>query len=347
MNYKMRKKIKPQIRLSLLIELMTLLNAGIPIITALICMRNQQDGLIRKTTLIALIKTLQQGYTIYEAMQATTIFSTTTLALIKVGETTGTLERSLKLATEQLAKQIEFYKKIKAALIYPCLTLSLAIIIIVLLLLCVIPQFESLFSQSGIPLPLLTRLMICLAHITPYLLSIFSLLILALILIFKYHKSFSKHAHSIFIAYKPFANIARGLFVTQLCRTLVSCYNAGIPIHDALMLCHQNNFPNILKKQLLIIQDALLAGHAIHAALQKSTLFSLIALQMVAIGEEAGKLSEMLLKIAEINEAEVDQKMTQFSLLLEPILMIIIGIIIGGLIVAIYLPLFQLGSTLT
>jgi type IV pilus assembly protein PilC len=330
-------------------QMATMIEAGIPLIQAFdIVSKGQTNERMKK--LIAEIRTdVESGLTLAEAFRKhPAFFNDLFCNLVDAGEKSGSLEVMLdKIATYK--EKIEtIKKKIKKALTYPMAVLVIAFLVTAGLLIFVVPQFESLFHGFGADLPALTRGVIVLSEFfQAYWYIIFGLFAGA-IYAFIYARSHSeKFAHNVdrmMLRLPVVGTILEKAAIARFSRTLSITFAAGLPLVEALKSV-AGATGNILYAQATDrIREEISNGQQMQVAMENTKLFPNMVVQMIAIGEESGALEHMLTKVADFYEEEVDNAVDALSSLLEPMIMAILGVLVGGLVVAMYLPIFKLGS---
>lgn len=330
-------------------QLATLLHAGIPIIQALELCRRGYKKLTMQNLIYTIKIALENGLSIAEALQQhPRYFSALYCNLVHAGEKSGTLDIMFaRLATYQ-EKTTVLKNKIRKMLFYPALVILIAIIITLALLILVVPQFVTLFASFNAVLPLPTRLMIDVANFVQHygwlVASIFFVLSIGLMKA-KQRSVIFNHWLAIYALKLPrIGSILQNAAVARFARTLTTTYAAGLPLVDALQTVAGATGNPIYAKAILRMREDIAQGQPLQFALQQTQLFPAIAEQLIAIGEETGSLEIALAKTAEIFEQNVDHTVETLSSLLEPCIMLILGILIGSLVIAMYLPIFKLGS---
>lgn len=336
---------------SLLQQLALLLQAGIPILRALFtffssCSKKSMRYLVQSIHL-----KIQEGLPLSEALsQYPNYFDHFTRQLIIAGEQTGSMEILLERLVEQREKKLALKNKIKKALYYPSFVLLCALSLVYLLFLFIIPQFSSLFAAFGSELPWLTQIVINLASHALLMGTIALLFSLSSLIACRYSYQKSARFRGLidrWILATPFyGSFHRKNFMIQFSYLLSISASAGIPILNALYLMESLSENSIVKQRFSTLVKTIQAGYALHEALTQSQLFSPLAIQMVAIGEEAGKLEEVLQKIADWYNMELNQSVEAFNQLIEPAVMMIVGLVVGMIVIALYLPIFKLGMVI-
>ena len=335
----------------LLRQMSTLFSSGIPLLQTINTLSTTTKKTVAKTLLNAIQKDIQDGHPFSTAIQKhPKVFDRLMHNFILVGEQSGTLDIMLERIATHREKNEKLRARIKKALLYPIVTVSFAIVITIVMLLFIVPQFESLFSSFGAVLPLPTRITI---QISRGLSNHWYILLIAITLpplLFSILKKrsawFRQFLDKRILQIPCVGNILQKNLVARLCRTLSLSLASGIPLIDALdnikIIIHNTLFYDAFMQTKKLTQQ----GEPLNVSLKSTKMFPNMMLQMVAIGEEAGKLSEMLNKAADYYEAEIDQLIDGLSQLIEPVMMMFLGLIIGGLIITMYLPIFKLGTVI-
>jgi type IV pilus assembly protein PilC len=330
-------------------QLTTLLTAGIPLIQSLtiICNSNK-SAILRKITYDLKCK-IENGISLTAALQYhPRSFDELFCALIHAGEQSGTLDIMLERIARHYENAEVLKKKIRKALTYPCAIIVVAIVVSAVLLLKVIPTFAVLFTSSGHALPLFTQLVINFSHICQQ----YGVFIIMLFISFPFswhwlckHSNNWQQRTDVFLVKLPlFGTLLRKAILARFCRTLATTFAAGLPILNCLQITAKaaNNF--YYQNAILQVGTSISHGEALHKSMEASDAFPDMLLHMTAIGEESGNLEQMINRAAALYEEDVDLIISNLSSLLEPAIMAILGILIGGLVIAMYLPIFKLGQ---
>jgi type IV pilus assembly protein PilC len=332
-------------------QLATLLVAGIPILQALQVIARSCSNLKLQKLLVAIKEKIQQGNSLSESLQIhNRYFNHLTCALVFAGEQSGTLDILLERVVAYREKIENLKKKIKKTLFYPCAVIVIAAVVTWVLLVFVVPRFAELFAGFGAQLPLLTRLIINLSNFMQkfWWLILLGLIspVIAVIVLRRNSQICANFFDSLVLKCPILGGILQKSIITRLMQTLATTFATGVPLLDCLRLlqnvANNRRFYAVLGQ----IHDSVSKGQTLYQSLQVSGLFPNIIIQMVAIGEEAGKLTDMLEKAANFYEEEVNQLVNRLNQLLEPIIMVILGIVVGGLVIAMYLPIFNLGMVI-
>ena len=343
------KSIRPRDIAVFTRQLATMLNAGIPLVQAFSIISSAAEN-PRLQKLINTIRIdVESGATLAEALSKhPAYFDELYVNLVASGESAGVLDQVLEsIATYK--ERIESIKgKIKKALFYPATVVAVAIAVTVLLLVMVIPQFESIFQSFGADLPAFTRLVVDLSdsvrRIGWLYLVVFIAAIITILQLKKRSKRFAHFLDRISLKIPVIGSVLEKSALSRFARTLATTFAAGVPLVDALKTVAGATGNVVYGDATLQIRDDVAVGHQLQLAMQQTELFPPMVVQMTAIGEEAGSLDAMLLKVADFYEEEVNNTVDALSSLLEPFIIILVGIIVGGMVIAMYLPIFKMGS---
>lgn len=329
-------------------QLATLILASVPLASALRILSQNKEHARLKLIFTQLEEDIATGNELATSLQKFPhYFDSMTCSLIQAGEKTGTLDHMLERIANYQEHLMQLKKKIQQALFYPALVLLVAFIITLTLLIFVVPRFADLFQSAHSSLPAFTVAIISLANFVRHYGGWLGLTLvggLSLLYYFRYIPQIRLIVDRLLL-HLPGYGIAHQKFIlSRFANNLAIFFAAGAPITEALKtLIHTTGnscYANSIQKLYLDIS----AGKQLHFAMQTCKLFPTMMLQMVQVGEESGTLEKMLLKIAELYESDIQHLTANLSRLLEPLIMLILGVLIGGLIIAMYLPIFKLGA---
>jgi len=330
-------------------QLATLVQAGVPLLQSFDIVGRGSPNPRLGRLLYGIRTDIETGTAISTAFRKhPNYFNPLYCNLIAAGESAGILDHLLERLAVYMEKTEAIKSKIKSALMYPLAVLIVAFAVIAIIMIFVVPTFKEVFSNFGAELPAATRAVIALSEIfINYGWLILAALIGAYFAFMRVRKRSPKWQHKLDeIALKlplfgPLLNIA---CTARWTRTLSILYGAGVPLVDALHTVGGAAGNLVYQEATLKIQQAISNGSSISEAMTRSNLFPPMALQMCAIGEESGSIEHMLSKVADFYDADVDDRVAGLSSLIEPVMMVILGVLIGGIVVAMYLPIFKLGQ---
>ena len=330
-------------------QLATLLHAGVPLLQAIHLLERGESKTTLQSMLHDLHRDIEAGMALSQALQQHAAFDALYCNLVAVGELTGMLDTMLERLANHLEKSEALRMSIRTALVYPTAVLSIAVSVTVLILLFVVPAFQNIFASFGAELPRLTRWVIALSEaIEDYGLLLLGVGIASVWGIkWQLNKRWHwrHHVHGWLLRTPIAGPLTRHACTARWTRTLATLFSAGVPLADALEAVQGVTGHLWFQVATQNIRQQLIQGHALSHALDSTEgLFPNMVVQMCAIGEESGALDHMLEKTAEHYEREVDSTVARLSTLLEPFIMVVLGLLIGGLVMALYLPIFQLGQ---
>ena len=327
----------------------TLLHAGVPLLQALAILERGENNTTLKAIIQKLHTQIQEGLALNQALRQHSEFDALYCNLVAVGELAGMLDSMLERLAHHLEKLETLRTTMRSALVYPAAVLVIAAAVMVLILLFVVPAFQNIFTSFGAELPWLTRWVIAISESLQH----YGLWLLCLGLIgarwlkkqVQNRPTWQRFIHSRLLHLPVAGPLARNACTARWTRTLATLFGAGVPLTEALAAVQGVTGHVLFQAATLDIQAQLIEGKALSQALENTQgLFPNMVVQMCVIGEESGALDHMLEKTAEHYERGVDSTVTRLSTLLEPVIMVVLGLLIGGLVMALYLPIFQLGQ---
>ena len=349
--FKSGGKVKPEDIALFSRQLATMLTAGIPMVQAFEIIGVGHDKPAMQKLVLSIKTDIETGNALNVALAKHPLyFNDLYVNLVEAGEHAGALETVLdKIATYQ-EKTEALKKKIKKALFYPAAVLAVAVIVTVILLLFVIPQFESLFEGFGADLPAFTQMVIDMSRWMQkhgWLLLIFAVVgVFVFAYFYKRSRPMRQWIDKMSLGIPVIGPILRKAAIARFARTLATMFGAGVPLVEAMKSVAGATGNIIYQDAVLRMRDEISTGMRMQRAMENTGLFPNMVVQMIAVGEESGSLDEMASKVADFYEADVDAAVDGLSSLLEPLIMVILGTLVGGLVIAMYLPIFKLGAVI-
>lgn len=328
-----------------------MVGSGLPILDSLDILADQEKNPEFKKVIMDIYSKVEGGSTLTFALsEHKKVFSDLYVSLIESGEKSGTLDDVAKRLSNYMEKTIALKRKIRGAMIYPSMVSAVAVGVVTLILTIVIPSFASLYESSGMLLPLPTRIVIQMSELLrSYFLYIAGALV-AIFLIFRYlyRKSykFRKFVDKMILNIPIFGLLIKKASIARFARTLGSLMKSGVDILEGFDIIAKIAGNVVIQENLLSIREDVASGSSVAEPLRKSELFPSMVAHMVSVGEKTGRLDEMLEKTADYYEAEVDNTVNNLSTLIEPIIIVVLGVIIGFIVIAMYLPIFKLGEVI-
>ncbi len=330
-------------------QLATMINSGVPLVTALDIIAGGIEKAPMREMIVAIKNDVGGGTPLAAAMgKFPEHFDELFCNLVNVGEQSGALDILLKNIADYKERIESIKSKIKKAMFYPIAVIAIAIIITVILMIWVVPASPELFGSFGAELPMPTRIVIAMSEfLQTWGWAMLGGLIVGIYLFIRiYKKSPALRAAMSRLSLKlpVFGGIFTKGAIARFARTMSTMFGAGVPLVEAMSSVSGAVGNVVYAKAVLEMRDQVATGQPLNSAMRETELFPNMVIQMTAIGEEAGSLDSMLAKVADFYEEQVNDAIDALSSLMEPIIMAILGTLIGGLVVAMYMPIFQLGS---
>jgi type IV pilus assembly protein PilC len=344
-----KKKITPKDIAIFMRQLSTMMGAGVPLVQSFEIIGRGHENPSMQELIMTIKADVESGGTLADTLRKHPLyFDELVCNLVAAGEQAGILEGLLDKIATYKEKTEAMKAKIKKALTYPIAVIVVAFIVTAILLIFVVPTFKDIFEGFGAELPAFTQMVIRLSEWMQANWWIAILGVAGVIYGFGQGKRRSpKFAHTLdrLILKAPiFGEIVTKAIIARFARTMSTMFAAGVPLVEAMESVAGAAGNQVYKEGILDIRDNVATGQQLQLTMQQTGLFPNMVVQMVAIGEESGSLDAMLAKVADFYEAEVDDAVDNLSALLEPMIMAILGVLVGGLVIAMYLPIFKMGS---
>jgi type IV pilus assembly protein PilC len=329
-------------------QLATMIDAGLPLVQSLEILSSQQDHKVFKNIIREIREDVEGGSTFAGALKKHPVtFNELYTNLVVAGEEGGILDNILTRLANYIEKAEALKKKVKSALVYPTTIVGVAIIVVMILMIFVIPVFETMFKSAGQTLPLPTLIVLTLSRLIKKYVIIFIPAVILLFYLFKkyYQTERGKTLFDGLLLKLPvLGSLFQKISVARFSRTLGTLVSSGVPILDGLNIVSKTSGNKTVEKAILNARTSIREGETIAEPLNRSKIFPPMVIQMISVGESTGALDSMLAKIADFYEEEVDVAVGNLTSLLEPFLMVFLGVVIGGVVIAMYLPIFQMAS---
>jgi type IV pilus assembly protein PilC len=325
-----------------------MIDAGLPLVQCLEILGNQQDNKTFKRALIQVRQDVESGSNLADSMRKhPKIFSDLYTNMVAAGEAGGILDTILQRLATYIEKSVKLNAQVKSAMIYPVAVISIACMVVAVILWKVIPVFASLFESLGAELPMPTRVVIALSNFIADFWWLIGIVIIATIFFLrKYHQTYKgkRVLDGILLKMPILGMLLRKIAVARFCRTLATLTSSGVPILDGLSITARTAGNSIVEDAIMATRKSVEEGKTISEPLGDTDVFPPMVVQMIAVGEQTGALDTMLSKIADFYEEEVDLAVAGLMKLLEPVLIAFLGVAIGGIVIAMYMPMFTLIS---
>lgn len=330
-------------------QLATMLAAGVPLVQAFEIVGRGHENPSMQDLLLRIKSDIESGISLAEALGRHPLyFDELFCNLVQAGEQAGVLETLLHKIAEYKEKTESIKAKIKKALTYPAAVVIVAVVVTAILLIYVVPQFEELFKGFGADLPAFTRMVVDLSKFVQewwyVILGALILIVYGFIQLQKRSETFNQLLDRWVLSVPVVGLIIHKAAIARFARTLATMSTAGVPLVEALESVSGATGNSVYSNAVLRMRDDVSSGTQLQASMRQTALFPNMVIQMVAIGEESGSLDNMLGKVADFYEEEVDNAVSSLSSLIEPMIMAVLGVVVGGLVIAMYLPIFKLGS---
>ena len=329
-------------------QLSTMIDAGLPLVQGLEILCKQQENSTFKRVLTDIKSDVETGLTFADAMRKhPKVFDNLFSNMIEAGETGGILDTILGRLALFMEKSMALKKKIKGAMTYPAICMAIAALILVVILVFVIPVFDDMFKEFGSALPLPTQIVVDMSHIFKSNFLWIGMGVFAVIYSIKkiYNTEKGNIAIDAMLLKAPVVGpLIKKVAVAKFTRTLSTMLQSGVPILDALQVVAKTSGNKIIEAAIFNVADSIAEGRPIAEPLEESGVFPNMVVQMINVGESVGALDTMLAKIADFYDEEVDQAVENLTAMIEPFMMVFLGGMIGGLVIAMYLPIFSMAD---
>lgn len=324
----------------------TLIDAGLPIIRSLAILSEQVESVVFKEKIQQISKDIEAGGTLSDALaKHKKLFDNLYVNMVRAGEIGGVLEAVLNKIAEFLEKRQAIIGKVRSAMMYPLVVIVLAAGIVAFILVFIVPKFKDIYDQLGAELPGPTQILVDAGNILAYQTHWVIIGLVILFFLFKKINSTKEGKYRIDqvkLKIPVFGQLFRKTAIVRFSGTLATLITSGVPILQALDICRETSGNEVVTRALNDVYDSVKEGESIHEPLSKCKVFPPLVVHMVAVGEETGAIDQMLTKVSEAYEREVDDTVNALTSILEPVLIVFLGVIVGAIVIALYLPLFNI-----
>ncbi len=347
----LKRKVKTKDLVVFTRQFATMIDAGLPLVQCLDILSSQQENPTFKEILLKVKEDVEAGNTFADSLaKHPRVFDRLYTNLVNAGEVGGILDTILNRLAAYIEKAMNLRKKVKGAMVYPSTVVGVAVIVIAIILVFVIPVFQQMFGSMGKNLPAPTLVVIALSEFTKkYFLFMLVLVFVAGIAFKRSYRTEKGQLFfdKIFLRLPIFGALIRKVAVAKFTRTLGTLVSSGVPILEGLDVVSRTAGNRVMELAILKTKDSIAEGRTIAEPLKETGVFPPMVVQMIAVGEATGALDQMLSKIADFYDTEVDEAVSALTASIEPLLMVFLGGAIGGMVVAMYLPVFQLAGTIS
>ncbi len=344
------KKVSPKNVAVFTRQFSVMIDAGLPLVQCLEILGTQEDDKNFAETILQTRSDVESGASLADAMKRhPKVFDPLFTNMIAAGEAGGILDTILKRLATYIEKAVKLKGQVKSAMIYPIAVIVIAVLVVGVILWKVIPTFAALFEGLGAELPLPTRVVIALSNFLVRFMPFILVGLGAIVYAVRQYYATEKGRHVIdglMLRAPVLGQILRKIAVARFCRTLATLLSSGVPILDGLEITAHTSGNAIIEEAILKTRKSIERGETVSAPLRETAVFPSMVTQMIAVGETTGALDTMLAKIADFYEDEVDTAVAGLLTLLEPVMIAFLGVVVGGIVIAMYLPIFDLISKL-
>ena len=324
----------------------TMINSGLPLVQSLDILAEQTENQNLQKVIREILYDVESGNTLADALDKhPKVFTKLYVNMVAAGEAGGILDTILLRLATFLEKNDALIRKIKGAMIYPAVIFGVAFVAVVVLLLFVIPVFEDMFSQAGVALPLPTQIVITLSEILQAWWWLLGLGLVALVFAIRAYYRTSQGElliDKMLLNFPVLGDLQRKAAVARFTRTLGTLVSSGVSILEGLEITAKTSGNRVIHDAVMGSRSSIAGGETISGPLKESGVFPPMVVQMINVGEQTGGLDEMLAKIADFYDEEVDAAVSALLAAMEPIMIVVLGVVVGGMIVAMYLPIFDM-----
>jgi type IV pilus assembly protein PilC len=345
------KKVKPRDVAIFSRQIAAMMAAGVPMVQAFEIIANGQKNARFKNMLVEIRQSIEGGSSLHEALGLYPVeFDELYRNLVHAGESAGVLDTVLDTVATYKERMETIKSKIKKALFYPIMVMVVAFLVTMILLLFVVPVFQQTFAEAKVELPAPTQMIVSAsAFMQSYWWVVIGTIVGSIVAVIFFKKRSLKFAHfldRVSLKIPVLGDILNKSAIARFARTLGVTFHAGVPLVEALEAVSGATGSVVYGDAVRQMRDDIAVGHQLQLAMRQTNLFPNMVVQMTAIGEEAGSLDHMLFKVAEFYEEEVETAVDTLASLLEPIMMVVLGVLVGGMVIALYLPIFKLAGTI-
>jgi type IV pilus assembly protein PilC len=350
-KFSLRRKVPEKSIVIFTRQFATMINAGLPLVQCLGILAAQQENPAFARIISQVKGDVESGQSLAEALKKhPKIFNDLYVNLVEAGEAGGILDVILSRLSSYIEKLQKLKKKVKGALVYPAVVISVAVLVMAVILIFVIPVFEKMFKDFGHALPTPTQFVIALSRFVKNNFIYLIIALVGMVLVFRqfYRTSWGKYLlDDLSLRLPVFGPLLRKVAVAKFTRTFGTMVGSGVPILEALDIVARSAGNKIIEKALVKARSSISQGKTIAEPLEESKIFPVMVTQMIHVGESSGELDTMLTKIADFYDDDIDAAVATMTSMLEPILMVVLGTLIGGLVISMYLPIFRMAAVLT
>ena len=329
-------------------QLATMVNSGLTLIRSLGILEDQSENPMLKQVVVDVRSKVEQGVSLSVAMEShPKAFSTLYVSMVRAGEVGGALDETLNRLADTLESQARLRSQIKSAMAYPVVVLNLIVFIVLAMLIFVVPIFEKMYADLGGTLPVPTQVLINISRFITSKWWLIGAVIVGLVVGFKRWKATEEGRRrwdSMKLKFPVFGKLTQKVSISRFAMTFAVLSRTGVPVLQALDIVAQTAGNAVVSDAVLDVQASVKRGESLAAPLQRHDVFPPMVTQMMSVGEETGALDAMLSKVADFYDREVDDTVAALTSLIEPILIVVMGVVVGGILISLYLPMFNIAN---
>jgi type IV pilus assembly protein PilC len=330
-------------------QLSTMIGAGLSLLQSLSILAGQTKNKKLEKALIAVRNDIESGVSFTDAMaRHPMVFPPLMINLVRAGETGGFLDKALESVATNYEKEVKLRNTIQAALTYPIIVLIMSLVAVVAMLIFIVPVFEKMFTDLGSQLPLPTQLLVDLSKSMVWLGPVLAVLIVGFIIWWgrnKNKQSVRKVVDPLKLKVPVFGKLGGKIAIARFTRNFATMVSSGVPILRALSIVGETSGNYVIERAAIRVQDSVRVGRSIAGPLSLEPIFPPMVTQMIAVGEDSGSLEHMLNKVSDFYDDEVQATTEQLTSLIEPLMLAFLGVVVGGMIICLYLPIFSIIGT--
>lgn len=346
---KIKKRVSTKDKIVFTRQFATLIGAGLPLSNTLRTLVEQTESKPMKRVIEDVLQQVEAGKSLAEACgKHPDVFDPVYLSLIQAGEASGTLDLALKRLADQKEKDATMMSKIRGAMTYPAIVLFVIIAVVIFMMVMVVPQVQNLYSDMGKELPIATQILVGISNfiVTRWYVVLIALIVFGVVAVQFFRTDTGKKWSAIIALNVPiFKNLFLRLYNARFARTMQMLLSTGVAMLDAMQMSAEATNNMIYMEQIIQAKDMVQAGKPLSTSLKDKKYMMPLVPQMASIGEESGKIDEMLGKAAKVYEDELDEQINAISTLIEPILMVVMALLIGFIVLAVLMPIYTLVSS--
>jgi type IV pilus assembly protein PilC len=330
-------------------QLATISQAGVPLLRALTVTAEQTENATLKRLLAEVAREVEQGKSFSASLGERKQFPLLMVSMVRAGEAGGFLDTALASIADSYEKEAKLRSTIKSAMTYPMAVLGIAVIAVIAMLLFIVPIFKNMFASLGSQLPLPTQVLVVVSNQMGWLLPLVVVVVLAVSFWWRANKdkdAVRRIAHPLILKIPVFGPLFGKVAIARFARNLANMTAAGVPLLRALSIVGQSSGNWVLEQVASRLAESVRTGASLAAPLAEEKIFPAMVVQMISVGEESGSIDTMLARVADFYETEIDATAEALTSLIEPMLITVLGVVIGGMVVALYMPIFSLSSAL-